>query len=79
MKYRIVRRNRAPNGECIGWYYAQMNIFGIWIDCRHQFFIDTYNSTDKYLEVVEKWVKDEIKVEDVFKCPVQQEVVKTYD
>lgn len=79
MKYRIVRRNQSPCGERITWYYAQMKVLGIWIDCRHLLFIDTYNSTDEDLEVVERWVEDEINVEKVFNAPLKEEIVKTYD
>lgn len=77
MKYRIVSRNRHLNGDCCSYeyYYAQVNVFGIWIDCHLNPFISTYNSFDTELKVVEEWVQSRIKQKE----PVQQEVVKTYD
>ena len=75
MKYRIVRRNEAPNGNRITWYYAQMKVLGVWIDCIFNPFVNTWNASDIEIEVVEKWIQDRIKK----KKPVQQEVVKTYE
>jgi len=79
MKYRIIRRNKAPNGNRVTWYYAQMSVLGVWIDCALQPFSDTYNASDGNLSVVEKWVEDEIKVKTIFSEPLKEEVVKTYD
>jgi hypothetical protein len=78
MEYRIVRRNKIPHSgrtSSYDFYYAQMKIFGQWIDCRHNPFIDTYDSYDHILPTVEKWVNNQIKGE----LPIEEEVVKTYE
>jgi hypothetical protein len=80
MKYRIVSRNKNPwYGSYIDYpyYYAQMKVFGMWIDCRHHPFKEAYNSYDDMLVVVERWVDAQIHGSQ----PVtfKEEVVKTYD
>lgn len=77
MKYRIVSRNRLPDGEpCYSlYYYAQMNVLGTWVDCHLNPFVNTYDSYDLELKVVEKWVNFQFKKKD----PLKEEVVKTYD
>jgi len=77
MKYRIVSRDGLANGESSDhlWYYAQMNVFGAWIDCYLDPFVDTWGSCDTELEVVEKWVNSQLKKKE----PLKEEVVKTYD
>lgn len=78
MKYRIVSRNSTPWDGCYGdypYYYAQMNVFGIWIDCRFHPFKSVYDSFDTNLEVVDNWINQQLSN----KKPVKEEVVKTYD
>jgi hypothetical protein len=78
MKYRIVSRNSSSWDGSYGdypYYYAQMNVFGIWIDCRFHPFKSVYNSHDPYLETVDKWINQQLSD----KKPVKEEVVKTYD
>jgi len=78
MKYRIVSRNRCPwDGNYIDYpyYYAQMNVFGIWIDCRFHPFKSIYNSHDLDLKTVDNWINQQLSD----KKPVKEEVVKTYD
>ena len=75
MKYRIVRRNRAISGDYFPdsyWYYAQVNVFGIWIDCHWNPFISDWGSYDTTSESVEQWIQGR-------KIKTKQEVVKTYD
>jgi hypothetical protein len=77
MKYRIVSRNSSPwDGtyrDC-PYYYAQMKVFGMWIDCRFNPFGSTYYSFDTELETVERWVDRQIN-----SSQITEEVVKTYD
>jgi hypothetical protein len=78
MKYRIVSRNSWPWGGSYRdylYYYAQMNVFGIWIDCRFYPFKSVYDSFDTDLEVVDKWINQQLSNMK----PVKEEVVKTYD
>ena len=77
MKYRIVSRNRLANGEpCYSlYYYAQMKVFGTWIDCHLNPFVVAYDSYDIELSVVEKWVDFQLKKKESLK----ENVVKTYD
>ncbi len=78
MKYRIVSRNSSLWDGSYGdypYYYAQMNVFGIWIDCRFHPFKSVYNSHDPDLEVVDNWINQQLSN----KKPVKEEVVKTYD
>ncbi len=78
MKYRIVSRNSSPwdgSYRNYSYYYAQMNVFGIWIDCRFHPFKSVYDSFDTDLEVVDKWINRQLSD----KKPVKEEVVKTYD
>lgn len=77
MKYRIVSRNRTLDGvpSYSLYYYAQMNVFGTWIDCRFNPFVDTYDYYDLELRVVENWVDSQLKKKE----PLKEEVVKTYD
>jgi hypothetical protein len=77
MKYRIVSRNRLADGQpCYSlYYYAQMNVFGTWIDCNLNPFVDTYDSYDLELKVVERWVNSQLEKKE----PLKEEVVKTYD
>lgn len=79
MKYRIVSRNKSPfNGSTLGhpYYYAQFEVFGVWIDCRYNPLVDdTYDCYDTKLSVVERWVNSQIGE----RLPVEEEVVKTYD
>jgi hypothetical protein len=78
MKYRIVSRNSSPwDGtyrDC-PYYYAQMKVFGMWIDCRDNPFGSSYDTYDTELKVVERWVDAQIHGSQ----SVTQEVVKTYD
>jgi hypothetical protein len=77
MKYRIVKRNFDTRGEVRrwNWYYAQRNIFGIWVDLRLHPFIDTFDSYDMDLNTVERWLNVYISN----KGSATEEVVKTYD
>ena len=76
MKYRIVKRNTNGNGDItrFDWYYAQRNIFGMWVDLRFHPFISTYDSYDVDLVVVERWLNNYINGLG----PKSEEVVKTY-
>jgi hypothetical protein len=67
--------DEAPNGSRREWYYAQMNVLGIWIDCNFNPFVDTWNASDADFKEVEEWIQNRIKGNS----PIQQEVVKTYD
>lgn len=78
MEYRIVRRNKLPDTggrSSYDYYYAQMKIFGRWIDCRYNPFIDAYGSYDINLSEVENWLDMQIKGQQ----PIEEEVVKTYE
>jgi len=79
MKYRIVSRNKSPHaGNTINctYYYAQVNVFGVWIDCRYYpFFDDVWDAYDTNFDCVERWVKRQISIKE----PMKEEVVKTYD
>jgi hypothetical protein len=77
MKYRIVKRNTNTLGDITrwDWYYAQRNIFGVWIDLRFHPFISTYDSYDVDLNAVERWLDNHING----KGPKTEEVVKTYE
>jgi hypothetical protein len=78
MKYRIVRRNKSPFRDYVSsydYYYAQMKLFGRWIDCRLNPFIDVDNTYDVNLSSVESWVNRQING----KQPIEEEVVKTYE
>jgi hypothetical protein len=74
MKYRIVKR-RVDRYYFHYAYYAQINIWGIWIDLKYHPFVDAYNAYDMDFDTVERWLKDYIEG----KKPVNEEVVKTYD
>ena len=78
MKYRIVCRNKNPwDNYCrdnYSWYYAQFEVFGVWIDCRYNPLVNPYDTFDSELEVVERWVNNKIE-----RIPRKEEVVKTYD
>jgi len=77
MKYRIVSRNSSPWDDSYRdypYYYAQMKVFGMWIDCRYNPFGSTYCSYDTELETVERWVDKQINGSQI-----TEEVVKTYD
>jgi hypothetical protein len=78
MKYRIVSRNSCPwDGiyRDYPYYYAQMKVFGMWIDCRFNPFGSSYDTYDVELKVVERWVDMQINRSQ----PVTEKVVKTYD
>jgi hypothetical protein len=77
MKCRIVKRNTSGCGDVsrFDWYYAQRNIFGVWIDLRHHPFISTYDSYDMHLNTVERWLDDYINGHN----PKTEEVVKEYE
>jgi hypothetical protein len=77
MKYRIVKRNTSGSGEVSkwDWYYAQRNIFGVWVDLRLHPFVSTYDSYDMHLNTVERWLDNYING----KGPKSEEVVKTYE
>jgi hypothetical protein len=77
MKYRIVSRNKYADGRPCHHlnYFAQMNVFGTWVDCNLNPFVNTYDSYDMELKVVEKWVNSQL----IKKEPLKEEVVKTYD
>jgi hypothetical protein len=78
-KYRIVKRNTNGNGDIdmFGkyWYYAQCNIFGVWVDLRHNPFAETYDSYDSDLIFVERWLNNYING----KGQKTEEVVKEYE
>jgi hypothetical protein len=77
MKYRIVSRNRCPwsgTYRDFPYYYAQIKVFGMWIDCRFNPFKETYCSYDNELKTVERWVDRQINGSQI-----TEEVVKTYD
>jgi hypothetical protein len=76
-KYRIVKRNISGSGVVSrwDWYYAQRNIFGVWIDLRLHPFISTYDAYDMDLNTVERWLNNYING----KGPKTEEVVKTYE
>jgi len=78
MKYRIVSRNKCPwsgDPKDYPFYYAQMKVFGMWIDCRHNPFEVAYSSYDDELKTVERWVDRQIHGSQ----PITEKVVKTYD
>lgn len=77
MKYRIVSRNKYSNGDYSPYkfYYAQVEVFGTWFDCRLNPFISTFDSYDTDLKVVEKWVENRIKPKE----RIEDVVVKIYD
>jgi hypothetical protein len=78
MKYRIVSRNNSPwdgTYRDSPYYYAQMKVFGMWIDCRYNPFESSYDTYDVELKTVERWVDRQIHGSQ----PVTEEVVKTYD
>lgn len=77
MKYRIVSRNKKPSGEHSNypWFYAQMEVFGIWVDCRFHPMKESYNSYDANAETVDMWINSQIAENE----PMKEEVVKTYD
>jgi hypothetical protein len=77
MKYRIVKRNTNIEGKRSSYpfYYAQMKLFEVWIDCNLNPFVDTYYAWDSDLSKVEKWVNKQLLGEQ----PLKEEVVKTYD
>jgi hypothetical protein len=77
MKYRIVSRNKHADGQPCHYlvYFAQMNVFGTWVDCHLNPFVESYNSYDMDLRVVEKRVNSQL----IKKEPLKDEVVKTYD
>jgi hypothetical protein len=76
-RYRIVKRNTNALGEIrkYPYYYAQRNILGVWIDLLHHPFINTFNSYDTDLSVVEEWLDDRING----KRSKTEEVVKEYE
>lgn len=76
-KYRIVKRNTNSHGDItrFDWYYAQRNIFGVWVDLRFHPFISIYDSYDVDLMVVERWLDNYINGLG----PKSEEVVKTYE
>ncbi len=76
-KYRIVKRNTYPSGGIsrYPYYYAQRNIFGIWVDLRFHPFADTYNASDMEFDAVERWLNDYIEGNR----PQIEEVVKVYE
>jgi hypothetical protein len=77
MKYRIVSRNSSPwdgTYRDYPYYYAQMKVFGMWIDCRFNPFKEVYCSYDNELKTVERWVDKQINGSQI-----TEEVVKTYD
>ena len=78
MKYRIVSRNKSPwDNYCrdnYSYYYAQFEVCGVWIDCRYNPLLNSYGNFDIELEVVERWVNNQIE-----RISRKEEVVKTFE